>query len=141
MKTKHLILLISSVALLTTLPVTSSAQRRPLLHKQKQSKTDIPGKITMFYGEYLVSSNGKKGITSTSGRVIIPVQYDKIEMYYGEFRVVDNGKYGLFTSSGREIIPAKYDKIEMYYGNFRATCNSVQEIFSTSGRRIASTEL
>lgn len=67
-------------------------------------------------GEYitLTDMNGKKGVSTFAGDVIVPCLYEEIYIdENGYIRVKSIGKFGLRNQEGREIIPCKYDEIRM----------------------------
>lgn len=73
---------------------------------------------TMEFNEYLqkfiVSSNGKYGIISKEGRLIIELKYEGIEIIsYSPllYKVKLNGKYGVIEETGKIVTSIEYDKI------------------------------
>ena len=68
-------------------------------------------------GHFLCKLNGKKGIYSEHGKLIIPFEYDNIEVgtypFLGtkSYIVENDKKFGLFDLNGTIVFPCIYDKI------------------------------
>ena len=68
-------------------------------------------------GQFIVKKNGKYGVVSEKGAVILPLKYSNINSNKNGYTVKLNQKAGLFNSEGKEIIPISYhwvytDKID-----------------------------
>ena len=68
-------------------------------------------------GQFIVKKNGKYGVVSEKGAVILPLKYSNINSNRNGYTVKLNEKAGLFNSEGKEIIPISYhwvytDKID-----------------------------
>ena len=68
-------------------------------------------------GQFIVKKNGKYGVVSEKGAVILPLKYSNINSNKNGYTVKLNEKAGLFNSEGKEIIPISYhwvytDKID-----------------------------
>ena len=68
-------------------------------------------------GQFIVEKNGKYGVVSEKGAVILPLKYSNINSNKNGYTVKLNEKAGLFNSEGKEIIPISYhwvytDKID-----------------------------
>lgn len=68
-------------------------------------------------GQFIVEKNGKYGVVSEKGAVILPLKYSEINSNKNGYTVKLNEKAGLFNSEGKEIIPISYrwiytDKID-----------------------------
>lgn len=68
-------------------------------------------------GQFIVEKNGKYGVVSEKGAVILPLKYSNINSNKNGYTVKFNQKAGLFNSEGKEIIPISYhwvytDKID-----------------------------
>ena len=68
-------------------------------------------------GQFIVEKNGKYGVVSEKGAVILPLKYSFIDSNKNGYTVTLNDKTGLFNSEGKEIIPISYhwiytDKID-----------------------------
>ena len=68
-------------------------------------------------GQFIVKKNGKYGVVSEKGAVILPLKYSEINSNKNGYTVTLNEKMGLFNSEGKEIIPISYrwiytDKID-----------------------------
>ena len=68
-------------------------------------------------GQFIVEKNGKYGVVSEKGAVILPLKYSEINSNKNGYTVTLNEKMGLFNSEGKEIIPISYrwiytDKID-----------------------------
>ena len=68
-------------------------------------------------GQFIVEKNGKYGVVSEKGIIILPLKYSFINFNKNGYTVTLNEKAGLFNSEGKEIIPISYhwvytDKID-----------------------------
>ena len=68
-------------------------------------------------GQFIVKKNGKYGVVSEKGAIILPLKYSNINSNKNGYTVKLNQKAGLFNSEGKEIIPINYhwvytDKID-----------------------------
>ena len=68
-------------------------------------------------GQFIVEKNGKYGVVSEKGAVILPLKYSNINSNKNGYTIKLNEKAGLFNSEGKEIIPISYhwvytDKID-----------------------------
>ena len=68
-------------------------------------------------GQFIVKKDGKYGVVSEKGTVILPLKYSNINSNKNGYTVKLNQKAGLFNSEGKEIIPISYhwvytDKID-----------------------------
>ena len=68
-------------------------------------------------GQFIVEKNGKYGVVSEKGTIILPLKYSFINSNKNGYTVTLNDKTGLFNSEGKEIIPISYhwiytDKID-----------------------------
>ena len=68
-------------------------------------------------GQFIVEKNGKYGVVSEKGAVILPLKYSNINSNKNGYTVKLNQEAGLFNSEGKEIIPISYhwvytDKID-----------------------------
>lgn len=69
-------------------------------------------------GYFHVGVDHKKGIATTQGELIIPLQFDAIWMYRDTFGIVHkDGKWGFIDRNGDWIVEPRYDKIKMIRGN------------------------
>ena len=59
-------------------------------------------------GQFIVEKNGKYGVVSEKGAVILPLKYSEINSNKNGYTVKLNEKAGLFNSEGKEIIPISY---------------------------------
>ena len=59
-------------------------------------------------GQFIVEKNGKYGVVSEKGAVILPLKYSNINSNKNGYTVKLNEKAGLFNSEGKEIIPISY---------------------------------
>lgn len=80
--------------------------------------------------------NGKWGVFNSSGKIIIPAQYDsigpKLDQYY--LIVQNNSKYGIIEWNGEAVTPVKYEEIHDYKGGyFRIKENGVYGYMSKLG--------
>jgi hypothetical protein len=73
-----------------------------------------------------VSPIAKIGVVEGSGKVIVPVKYDKIYNPNGTvsqfIEVENNGKRGLYSLNGEEFLAAEYDVIYPYAGEDAVVC-------------------
>jgi hypothetical protein len=64
------------------------------------------------------NQNGKYGVLSTNGKIIVSAKYDDISKFkYGYAIVKTNDKYGIINDFGKEILKVKYDKINCLIKN------------------------
>ena len=68
-------------------------------------------------GQFIVKKDGKYGVVSEKGAIILPLKYSNINSNKNGYTVKLNQKAGLFNSEGKEIIPISYhwvytDKID-----------------------------
>ena len=59
-------------------------------------------------GQFIVKKDGKYGVVSEKGAVILPLKYSNINSNKNGYTVTLNEKMGLFNSEGKEIIPISY---------------------------------
>ena len=59
-------------------------------------------------GQFIVKKDGKYGVVSEKGAVILPLKYSNINSNKNGYTVKLNEKAGLFNSEGKEIIPISY---------------------------------
>ena len=59
-------------------------------------------------GQFIVKKNGKYGVVSEKGAVILPLKYSNINSNKNGYTIKLNEKAGLFNSEGKEIIPISY---------------------------------
>ena len=62
-------------------------------------------------GQFIVKKNGKYGVVSEKGAVILPLKYSNINSNKNGYTVKFNQKAGLFNSEGKEIIPISYSSV------------------------------
>ena len=62
-------------------------------------------------GQFIVKKNGKYGVISEKGAVILPLIYSNINSNKNGYTVKLNEKAGLFNSEGKEIIPISYSSV------------------------------
>ena len=62
-------------------------------------------------GQFIVKKNGKYGVVSEKGAVILPLKYSNINSNKNGYTVKLNEKAGLFNSEGKEIIPISYSSV------------------------------
>lgn len=85
-----------------------------------------------------VTSLGKTGYINKSGRVIIPLIYDRgVDLFFNSIAVLLNNKKGVFDYTGNEIIPVLYD--ELFYGGgiIKAVLDGKEFYFDKNGKPIA----
>ena len=68
-------------------------------------------------GQFIVKKDGKYGVVSEKGAIILPLKYSNINSNKNGYTVKLNQEAGLFNSEGKEIIPISYhwvytDKID-----------------------------
>jgi len=84
---------------------------------QYEVRSEEEDEYSEDYGDFsIVSRNGKKGVVSKDGKVIIPIAYDKIR--YDErneiFFIAKGNKWGLANKKGKIFVPMKYDYITTF---------------------------
>lgn len=76
-------------------------------------------------GLVAVLKDGKWGYIDTSGRIIVPLQYESPSQFtHGYVDVKQNGKVGLIDKTGKVIVPLQYD----YIGNYHNGLFSVRNL-------------
>ena len=73
-------------------------------------------KYLPYTNEFLITSNGYKGIKDASGNDILKMQYEEIEQISNDLNlyvVKKDGKYGIVDNTEENIIPPVLDKIGM----------------------------
>lgn len=73
-------------------------------------RVNISGKGKTYY--YItVTKNGKTGILSMAGKVVLKPKFDTVSLENGYFVVKKGGKEGLYTFDGKKIFDTEYDMI------------------------------
>ena len=62
-------------------------------------------------GQFIIKKNGKYGVVSEKGAIILPLKYSYIISNENGYTVKLNEKAGLFNSEGKEIIPISYSSV------------------------------
>ena len=57
----------------------------------------------------LQNKNNKYGFVNTSGKTVIPFNYDSAESFSEGLAVVSKGKYGFIDKTGKTVVPLNYD--------------------------------
>lgn len=61
---------------------------------------------------HFVKKDGKYGLISPKGKIIIPIKYDYVGLPQNEIiEVRKNGKYGVVSCKNKEILPCIYDNV------------------------------
>lgn len=95
--------------------------------------TIYPAKFESVYQErstykWIVEEQGRYGILSTYGELILPTQYDTIynaeDRYFGRRKndwliIGSDGKYGIIDTEGNKILPVNYQQIELHHRWFK----------------------
>lgn len=69
-------------------------------------------------GFFILTKNGKSGMTDSTGTEVIPYIYDKISRYNSNlFAVESKGKSGLINKQGKTILPVNLDEIPKQQAN------------------------
>lgn len=77
----------------------------PGIHPQN----DLPNPYFIF------GQNGKWGVLSFNGDIILPMEYDEISQYGSyKFKVMADGKWGVVNNMGQPEIPVKYQSLESW---------------------------
>ncbi len=67
------------------------------------------------WGLIRVCLDGKEGLLTWKGEVVLPPKYDQIFHFEGDATFVElNKKYGLINRSGKEIVAPKYDELKEF---------------------------
>lgn len=93
----------------------------------KKILSDQFEKIDFFIGNYLVQKGNLKGLYNTSGRQILPCNFDRIELYTSK---------ELYDTSGKQILPYNFDRIELYKGNYLVQQGNKKGLYDTNGKQI-----
>lgn len=85
--------------------------------------SDIP-----YRNVFISEQNGKYGLLSDTGAVIVPYKYDKLRYDssggLSSFAVSLNGKWGMIDLAGQEIVPCTYRDIYVWRGQVWALTNT-----------------
>ena len=88
-------------------------------------KTEIPNfrlvTKSSIYDEFIFESNGKKGVLSKNGDIIIPAEYDMIifDKKHNIYEVMTNPNiFGAFDANGKPILNCSYSEVVKDYLNF-----------------------
>lgn len=86
----------------------------------------------------LMTLNGRQGVISRDGKILIPPKLDQILSYANEHAVVqgDTEKLGIADSAGRMVIPAMYDKISAYDDLIAAFDGEKWHILDNKGKEV-----
>lgn len=80
-------------------------------------------------GLAMVGINGRKGVIDTTGKLIIPTEFEKIaihEFSEGLFPVKQNEKWGFINMNGKFVIPPSFNKIDRLNFKFK---NGIVEVY------------
>lgn len=94
--------------------------------KLKQKYSDVYDNVWDYKdGLVAVLKDGKWGYIDSSGKIIIPLQYeDPSQFTHGYVDVKQNGKVGLIDKTGKVVVPLQYD----YIGNYHNGLFSVRNL-------------
>lgn len=75
--------------------------------------------ITSFYPQLHIWKNGKMGVASLSGKIVLPPVFDKVTPWYSSFiYALRDGAYGLWDTSGQVILPPIYQQFQQFGYDF-----------------------
>ncbi|MHC1733869.1 MAG: WG repeat-containing protein [Bacteroidales bacterium] len=68
--------------------------------------------IDIAGGTFILTKQNRQGVTDSTGREIVPYNFDKVARYGKDMFLVTNGnKSGLYNRTGKEIIPCSFAQI------------------------------
>ena len=76
------------------------------------------------------------GLYTTTGKAILPCEYDKIDYYMGNYKLWQGKHVGICTTTGKAILPCEYDKIDYRMGNYLVRKNQKQGLYRSDGKEI-----
>lgn len=74
--------------------------------------------------DYALVKDGKRGVMTSGGRLLIPIQYDGLKVAYNWFWLVEkDAKKGIYqiTRQAGEVVPCVYDSIRLTYTMYDAS--------------------
>jgi hypothetical protein len=67
----------------------------------------------------VTDQTGNSGIIDSTGRIIVPVEYDSVGFFYKGYTTVrQNKKYGVIDSTGKVIITPRYEEVQPMVNGF-----------------------
>ena len=93
-----------------------------------------------FIEWHIFEKNGKSGIMTSDGKIIVPAEYDKITAPFpiqtaDVLIVVNKDFYGVIDRAGRKIFPIEYEYINHFYdGEAIASKNGKYMVLEKSGK-------
>ncbi len=116
----------------------------------KQALVDAAGKTIVPTGTYdyitcvnsgyiTVQKKGKFGVINKSGRLVIPLIYDRIDPFWsGVALAIKAKKYGVLNTAGKTIVPFNYGDGAVYRnGVIRMRSSGKTIVFDRTGKVIA----
>jgi WG containing repeat len=100
-----------------------------------------------FVPYLLLFQNGRSGAADTTGRIIVPCQYDAVHVLdedadclrYGLIKVRTKGLYGVYRADGRMITPLRYTYEGGFYwtaGVFVGAVGKYMGLIDTTGKEL-----
>jgi WG containing repeat len=97
------------------------------------------GKSNTLPDVAMVVQKGKKGLITTTGNFILPIQFDSINLdvlLEGHFVVKKNNKFGLHDAVGKPILPVRYEQIEYKIMHRVTDQSTLGGIFATKNGKL-----
>lgn len=68
----------------------------------------------LLYNKAIFLENGKKGIITSEGKIMVPAVFDDFtELYQDVFLVKKDNRYGLYSFKGETLLDTEYEKISL----------------------------
>jgi hypothetical protein len=85
-----------------------------------------------------VIKDGKIGLIDTTGKEIVPCEYDRVDEFLKEFACVKKyGKWGFIDKKGKAVIPCKYDDVDNFSkGLARVKKNGKYGLVDKTGKEV-----
>lgn len=82
---------------------------------------------------YTVKAGGRFGVINSTGKAIIPVEYDSINVKGGKYYVEKNSLHGIFKPDGTVLIPVEYDSIYIQGTQYEVAKGGKEGVLSSDG--------
>ena len=86
---------------------------------------------------YTVKACGRFGVIDSTGKAIIPIEYDSISIQGTQYKVVKGSKRGVLSSDGSIILPVDYESVQkLEDGRYYISINKKYGIADETGKSI-----
>lgn len=82
---------------------------------------------------YTVKAGGRFGVIDSTGKAIIPIEYDSINAKGGNYYVEKNSLHGIFKPDGTVLIPVEYDSIYIQGTQYEVAKGGKEGVLSSDG--------